>query len=398
MSHKRRPDETEQAYIYRICSMKDQIGTWYDVADILNAELNKSWTESAYRKKYQAGQAFILENQDVLYEGESYLSKLREERDALQRERYKLQTEKIEYNRWLREHARDDLFEEKVLQSISEHVGRLDCPTPIKFSRNERCGILMIADMHFGAEFKMYGLNDEVINEYSPEIFYNRMENLLSQIIEYVKKEDIKYLKVFNLGDSLDGFIRHDQLFNLRYGVIDSAIIFGDYMGRWLHRLSEIVGVEFHQTAGNHGEMRLLDGRKGAHLNDNIEKVTCHIIDLINADNPNFTLVENKTGLIFTNAVGWNIIGIHGEVKDQVAALREYSDMYDVKIDYLAAGHMHHNKYSNCGIRKGVIGIGSMMGIDEYSVKLRKSADATASLIIFEKDKGKTDEHTFILN
>ena len=38
------------------------------------------------------------------------------------------------------------------------------------------------------------------------------------------------------------------------------------------------------------------------------------------------------------------------------------------------------------------------MGIDDYAMKLRKSSDPTASLIIFEKDQGKTDEHTFVLN
>lgn len=398
MSYKRKSGETEKAYIYRICSMKDQIGTWYDVADILNLELGHSWTESAYRKKYQEGQAYLFENQDKIYNDEAYLNQLREERESIKRERYKLQTEKLEYNRWLREHARDELFEERVIESIEKHVGKIDPPPLIPTTRNERCGILMIADMHFGADFCIYGPNNEVLNKYSPEIFYDRMEELLSQTIEYVQREDLSYLKVFNLGDSLDGFIHQDQLKTLRWGVVDSAIIFSEYMGRWLNRLSQFVGVEYHSTAGNHTELRLLDGRKGAHQNENIEKVTNHIINLINDDNPNFAMVENKSGLIFTDAVGYNILGIHGEVKDKVAAMKDYAMIYDTKIDYLVAGHLHHSAYSNCGVRKGVIGVGSIIGSNDYSVKLRRTADATASLIIFEKDKGKTDEHTFVLN
>ena len=169
-------------------------------------------------------------------------------------------------------------------------------------------------------------------------------------------------------------------------------------MSRWLRKLSEHIGVEYYWTDGNHGELRLLDGRKGAHVDDNIEKVVAHIIKIYNEDNPNFEMICNDSGFIFTEAVGYNILGIHGEVKDLKAALKDYADIYDVKIDYLFAGHKHHTTFDNCGVKKGCIGVGSIVGSDNYSFKLRKSADATASLIIFEKSKGKTDEHTFVLN
>lgn len=399
MTYKKKPDETEKAYIYRICSMKDEIGTWHDVADILNCELDHQWTESAYRKKYQAGQDYLIENQSIIYDDEAYLQQLREERENVKRERYKLQTEKLEYNRWLREHARDELFEEHVIESIEQHLGNANIPSPIPVINKERCGILMLSDMHFGTDFCIRGPNNEIINQYNPEVFYERMERLLGQVIEYVKHENLSYLKVFNLGDSLDGFIHQNQLRTLRWGVVDSAIIFSDYMGKWFNQLSSYVNIEYYAVKdSNHTELRLLDGLKGSHQNENIEKVTNHIIALINKNNPNFRLIDNDSGMIFVNVVGYNILGIHGEVKDKIDAMKDYSMAYDVKIDYMAAGHLHHSNYNNCGIRKGVIGVGSIMGSNEYSMKLRKAADATASLIIFEKDKGKTDEHTFVLN
>lgn len=36
MSYTRKPNETDDELIYRICSEKDVIGTWNTVADILN--------------------------------------------------------------------------------------------------------------------------------------------------------------------------------------------------------------------------------------------------------------------------------------------------------------------------------------------------------------------------
>lgn len=50
----RREDESEYAYIYRIGAAKDRIGSWQDVADILNEQLGYEYTESKYRKDYNS--------------------------------------------------------------------------------------------------------------------------------------------------------------------------------------------------------------------------------------------------------------------------------------------------------------------------------------------------------
>ena len=50
------------------------------------------------------------------------------------------------------------------------------------------------------------------------------------------------------------------------------------------------------------------------------------------------------------------------------------------------------------GYRKGAIRVGSIIGVDSFSMKVRKCADATANIGVFEKDKGLVDLHTIILN
>ena len=50
----RNAGETDEQLIYRVCSLKDSIGTWQDVADIINNIIGKEYDESVYRKKYQA--------------------------------------------------------------------------------------------------------------------------------------------------------------------------------------------------------------------------------------------------------------------------------------------------------------------------------------------------------
>ena len=45
-------DEDSEAYIYRICGLKDSSGlTWKQIAEIINNSLGTNYGESAYRKR-----------------------------------------------------------------------------------------------------------------------------------------------------------------------------------------------------------------------------------------------------------------------------------------------------------------------------------------------------------
>ena len=404
LSLKKSESESALQYIWRLCSAKDS-GTldlkWQELADILNKELIddecKYLGESTYRKKYQQAKAFYDEVFSKMVSDE-YHDKIAEQYRELQKERYKLQTEKLEYNRWLREDARDEMFEEKVIETLIKYSSVTNPPKPIEVTHGKRAGVLCLADCHFGKEYKIYGLFDEVINEYSPEIFYSRMEQIYNETLEQIEKENLSVLHIYNLGDSVEGFIRNSQLWSLRWGVIDSATIFGNYMGDWLRKLSEKVFVIYHQTDGNHDELRLLDGKKGQHLCESAGKIVKNCIVLKNEGNRNFKYVENKTGLIFENICGYNILGIHGEVKDLKRAISDFDNIYGTKISYLIAGHKHHAEFEECGAKKGCIGVGSIMGSDDFSMSIRTCANATATFIVFEEGKGKVDEHTYVLN
>ena len=397
-TYKRFDGETDEELIYRITGEKEQIGSWQDVANILNELLGTEYTESKFRKQRQAFDKMLAANQSKFVDSDAQLKEIEIQKRELEKAKVKLQTEKLEYARWIREDARDELFEEKVIESIKKYANILNPPKDIPVKHSKRNGLLCIADSHFGKEYTIYGLFDEVINQYSPEIFYQRMEQIYNETLEMIDREKLSTLYIFNLGDSVEGFIRNSQLWSLRWGVIDSATIFGNYMGDWLRKLSEKVNVVYHQTDGNHDELRLLDGKKGQHLCESAGKIIKNCIILKNENNPNFTYKSNKTGLILENISGFNVMGIHGEVNNLSSAIKDYSDIYDIKVSYLCAGHKHHSEFINCGVKKGCIGVGSIVGSDDFSMTIRKAADATASFIVFEEGKGKTDEHTFVLN
>lgn len=403
MTVERNPQESELDFHKRIIYGKlvDKTLSDYDYSELAPMVYGQEYSTDVARRMFYGScktLQLIDEQREKGVVDRRLVDELADKKMQIELERQKLRTEKMEYNRYLREDARDEMFMEEVLRAIRENMKEQVPIKSIPIEHREREGMLCIADCHFGKEFKLYGVLDEVLNEYSPEVFYQRMETLLSYVVDTVEREGLEILHVYNLGDSVDGFLRHSQAFSLRYGVIDSAILFGNYMGDWLRELSKHVNVVYGQTDGNHDELRLIDGRKGAHLNESAGKVVLNCIKLKNEDNPNFQVVENKTGMIYDYICDFSILGIHGEVKDMQHAINEFEMIYSVPISYLVAGHKHEESFSNCGVRKGVIRSGSIIGIDDYSMTIRKSSDACASLTLFERGFGKTIQYTYVLN
>ena len=107
-TYKRFDGESDEELIYRITGEKDQIGSWQDVADILNELLGTEYTESKFRKQRQAFDKMLVANQSKFVDSDAQLREIQLAQRELEKERKKLQTEKLEYNKWLREDARDE--------------------------------------------------------------------------------------------------------------------------------------------------------------------------------------------------------------------------------------------------------------------------------------------------
>lgn len=314
----------------------------------------------------------------------------------LQKERYKIQTEKLELNRWLRENARDELIAEHICQAV-EKLEPLVIPDPIHIEPLDREGALLFGDEHYGTEFEIRGLHNEVINSYSPEIFESRMWNLLDQIISIVRKEGFSQIHVFSMGDFEDGLLRVKQLMQLRYGVVEGTVRYADFISHWLNELSKYVGVKFQTTTGNHTELRMLGQPKGTFTKENMSLVVDAIITTRLNNNPNFIFTKNPTGYIYADVVGYKLLGIHGEVKSMEQAIKDFSQMYRVQLDFLIAGHKHHSRSETIGINQEVINVPSIIGVDDYSLSIHKTSNAGATFLVFEKGKGKVIEYAIKL-
>lgn len=386
--------ETEEECLWRIGNAKKDgllDATWVEIADWMNSNWRGDETEyfceSSYRKKYKnyidAKTMFIKQEATSDGTADELAAKLRE----INKERVKLQTEKLEYNRWLREEARDELIAEKIVNAIRE-TNSLIPPAPLVVNKPSKSAILAFGDEHYGTEFTIYGLHGEIINSYSPDIFEQRMWELFYNVLEIIEKENLTTLYVFALGDFTDGVLRCSQLMKLRYGVVEGTVRYANFMANWLNELSKYVKIKYQMVYGNHSELRMLGQPKGTFKEENTGLFVREMIGTRLENNPNFEMIVNPTGLIFDTIEGFNTLAIHGEVRNMENAIKDFSNTYNTDIRILIGGHMHHYKAETVGVNREVVNVPSIIGIDDFSMSLNKTSNPGATLLIVEQCAG----------
>lgn len=395
-NYKRLDGETDEELIYRVCNEKDLIGTWDDVAKILNDLTGNEYTESRYRKQYQAFQKLMDANKGKILGDNKYVEEIRNEQNNLAKERAKLQTERLELNRWVRENARDELLIERIADAIT-NLQPLDAPTRLRVvpSDNAKSYLLAFGDCHFGIEFEVMGLHGDIINAYSPEIFKNRMEMLFSKVVNIIEREGIDRLEIFELGDSIQGILRlNSQLSQLKYGIVESSILYAEYMATWINALSSYTDIRFQMVRdSNHSQLRICNAPKNAFPDENMGTVINAFLKERLKNNEHVTIIDNPTGMNYASMCGWCVLGIHGEVKNLATACNDYARVYGHPIDYLIGGHAHHAVSNEIGQNAEVIGVRSIIGTDPYGMSLRKTSDAGASLLVFDELEGLNCEY-----
>lgn len=367
----------------------------------MNAELDSDNDSSVYRKRYRDFSR-AYENVFSKAENDQYQKDLADKKRELEKLKKQIQAEKIEYNQQLRIEARDELLVEKIRDAILE----LNEHNPVDYfesnrapdvncnTRNSKTWILAFGDAHFGAELQIKGFHGEIINEYNPEIFYIRMNELLMRVMDIIEKNKIEQLYVFDLGDAIDGILRVSQLMKLRYGVVQSTIRYADYLSYWLTKLSTVCSIKFRMCNGNHSEIRHLGQKKGSFEQDNMGEIIYEFLKVRFEDGTvPVDINRNDTEMIFEEIQGFNILGYHGESKNLESTMKDFRSMYKTDIDILISGHLHHSSSETVGINSDVMRVPSIIGIDDFSMKCHKTSNPGATMFCIEKDAGKTQEY-----
>ncbi|TVY09954.1 hypothetical protein [Paenibacillus cremeus] len=392
-------NETIKDFKIRICSNKEHYGlTWDDIRDLINKQTGDNYGESAYRKWWAAfSDGLELGKQSGL--DNDQIKEIEDKTLELKKERIKLQSVRFEPSRDLRLEARDELIEEKILKAI-ENRQTIQVPDIyIRPNTLKRDYLFTLADIHYAANFQLLGWMDEILNEYNPQIAQRRLWDILELYVNQNDIDNINHVHLFNLGDSLDGILRMSQLQWIKMGNVDSAIEFAEFMSTWLNELSKYSKVDYYAVSGNHTELRLLNGKRGDFSNENMEKVVSHIISCNLKDNKNVNIHKCKNHM-YVDILGTKVLAVHGHDERNLSmSLTEYPKIYGHNVDLMISGHLHHTDSKTVGMNGlrdiEYIQCQSVVGIDDFSLKIKKTANAGAKLMVIKEDVGRSTIHDF---
>lgn len=392
-------NESEEELIFRVCSMKDSIGSWTDVADVLNKLTGRDYSESTYRKKYQIFQKMLNANQSTIFNNDNYLQKIKKETEELRKERIKLQTTNIERNRVDRCESRQELYYEYVGNVIES----LPMPefTPL-FEEIENEGmeyLVCLSDIHYGAIFKSEN------NEYSPAIFKERLEFLASYIYDFVMKKQLSKIHIVCLGDTIQGLLRMSDLKINDSSVVKATVEISRLIAQFLNDLSGFVKIEYyHVPTANHSQTRPIGSKASEIADEDLEYVISNYIKDLCKDNNRISVhLAEGSQYIEIDIEGYEILAMHGhQIKNIDISLKDISMIRRRFCDYLILGHFHGGKelssHEGCCHDTEILVCPSFIGSDPYSDLIMKGSKSAVKIFGFDHIYGHTETYKFILN
>lgn len=398
MDYQRLQGESDKDLINRICSEKDNIGSWQDVADILNNLLGTRFTESKYRKNYKIYSEGYYDSQlqNIEKQNEEIENKLKE----LKKERIKIQTLNIERNRLDRKEARQELYYEQI-GSLIETLPLLDFSPYGEYDNDYKEEyILTLADIHAGATFQ------SINNSYSLEIMQERFEELADRVEDFIKQHKCKKMYVVGLGDYIQGCIHLNDLRINDSTVTKATVQVSRVVAQFLNYISQFAEIEYyHIISSNHGQMRYLGTKASELMDEDMEYIIGHYIkdSLINNPHVKVNVPDEYKEYISIPITGWNIICMHGhQIKNINNILVDLSNKYDSNIDYLIIGHQHSMKsitgMERCTYDTEVLVAPSFVGSDPYADHILKGSKAAVAIYGFHEYEGHNETYKFVLN
>ncbi len=398
--YSRKDNETTIDYLLRLAEIKIEEKPedleWSDIVNYCGFNCHYDSLRKALQPSEYGGYAIYkyLKNNIVneTINEDTIAKQIEVAQREIYKERQKLRDEKNEYNAWLREQSRIELFYERIDESVDRMLSKKArvIPSPILVNENDDKAVISFADPHYGAYFKIEGFNGEILNEYNPEIFAKRMWNLRDEILEFCKIHNIKNVSIVDLGDSVEGILHLSQLKSLRGNIVDDILDYADFIDDWLTSLSKDLYIDLYTSEGNHSDLRLLTGKKGDFPHENLEKIYSRTIKKAFKNNPNVCIHESLNGLNYFNVNGYNILTAHGNKENNIKnSINDYEDTYNIDIDYFLVGHLHSKNEFEVSKGKEVIQVRSVMGINDFSRDIKKTSESGATMFTIRKNYGR---------
>lgn len=392
--------ESDMEYIYRICSLKEQLNlTWKQIAELFKDNLGIYYSPSYYSKNFKAGNfnAKIesittsscdgtCETCDDLPECLSEWSEqLSDKEEYVNRKLHELAMKKVEVsdlvtqnNAYIRRLSREQTIRDIAHDYAETMSGKkiLEAPWLGNWANlSDAEGVLLLSDWHYGM------VCDNPWNKFDPDICKERVSKLLAKAIQIIKKEEISHLHVLDLADLIAGRIHTQIRIESRFDVITQTMQVAEILAEFLNELSYHCEISFYSCLDNHSRLEP-NKKESMDLESLARLIPWYLVERLKS-NDCIEICENTYGadIITCKVAGHNVIGVHGDNDSPTHALERLSLMTHQHYAMLCTAHLHHMSL-NEEHQSMVVSNSSLMGVDRYAEKLRLTSDPSQTFIV----------------
>lgn len=352
--------------------------SWQDIADLVEEKYgvlhSRHWYSRYYDDHLASYQGSKPQEVDEI-ETDPYQERLL----ALQKEKVKISDERNQNRAYVRRLAREETLKEIALEAVKAISNKKLLPSykdVVKFPNSDKEGILLLSDWHYGFDFRLPG------NTFSPEVARQRVAQLRDEVIRCGQFAKVSKLHVLNLADLIAGRIHLTIRLESRIDVITQIMEVSEILAELLSDLSQHFNVDYYSCTDNHSR---IEPDKTQSLD--LESL-CRITDwyLKMRVGKNVEIHDNMYGpeIITFNCCGHNIMGVHGHEDKPSNIIEKMTTFTRQPYDLICMAHRHHFSMDETGQCRLVCN-GSLMGLDEYSSKLRLNSKPSQTFIVCSK-------------
>ena len=378
-------NETELDWRYRLILTKAKRElpgvTWQDVADTLGLE----YGGENLRKMGKGILAY-----DEYLKSRSACSADDTEEFVLRREKMRLQDQKRELNKNLREWARAEHIIEEIKGAIQESAAfRIPELPESTDGKGGQEAVLLLSDWHYGM------VTNNATNTFNSKIFKDRLAELIKQTKERCRQHDIHKIHVMALGDLVHGIIHVTARVQSEEDVVRQSMHVAESIVQLLISLREEMNIELYWSRGNHDRIH-------ANLKESIarESFADLILWYVKArieGTDGITIHENKLDdeIIQAKICGHYVCAVHGHRDKPARAVRNMVAMTRILPDYVFLGHFHNSAEREIDGAEVIVN-GSLCGTDDYAASLRLTGKPAQKLMVFS-ERGRECTYNLIL-
>lgn len=351
--------------------------SWQAISDLVAAKFEVHHSRHWYARRAEFSAAYPEPSNDS---EDAYRDKLLE----LQKLKVKISDERVQNNAYIRRLAREETIKEIALEAARSIGGKKLLPTyekPVGVDdphTRPKEATLLLSDWHLGIEIS------NPWNYYNPEVAKRRISSLITEVIRRCKKQDVNTINVLNLSDLIAGRIHLTIRLESRIDVITQIMEVSEILAECLNSLSQYFTVNYYSCNDNHSR---LEPNKADSLDlESLCRITDWYLRQRLGDSIHFHDNEYGDDIISLNVLGHNIAAVHGHNDAPNNCIEKVSLITRQSYDLICMAHRHHfsmDERDQCRL----ICNGSLMGTDNYALKMRLHSKPSQTLFISTPDR-----------